>query len=67
MFEYNESLEVLKEIRDYLESINDKLEDIKDECTEIKSNISKFTSHGIYGFEDIYDKLSSIETSIDCI
>lgn len=65
MFEENETVELLREIRDLLSSIDEKLDDIKEECTDTKDKVSDICGSGIYGLSDIYDKLVDIELSVD--
>lgn len=57
MFGENESVELLREIRDYLSEISDKLDIISDSLDEIKGD-------GVYNIEDLYSELVDIKTAL---
>ena len=55
MFGESESIELLREIRDYLSEINDKLDSINDSLDDIKGD-------GVYNLEDLHSELVDIKT-----
>lgn len=55
MFGESESIELLREIRDYLSEINDKLDSINDSLDDIKGD-------GVYNLEDLHSELVEIKT-----
>ncbi len=55
MFGESESIELLREIRDYLLEINDKLDSINDSLDDIKGD-------GVYNLEDLHSELVDIKT-----
>ena len=55
MFGESESIELLREIRDYLLEINDKLDSINDSLDDIKGD-------GVYNLEDLHSELVEIKT-----
>ena len=65
MFNNDETLYVLKEIRDCLMSIHDKLEDIEEECSDINSSLSTISFSGLYSIRDVCNKLDLIEIAVD--
>ena len=65
MFETNEAVELLREIRDFLESIDEKLDDLKDDSSDIRDKVGEINGSGIYSLSDIFDKLTDIELSVD--
>ena len=65
MFDTNEAVELLREIRDFLESIDEKLDDIKDDSSDIRDKVAEINGSGIYSLSDIFDKLTDIEISVD--
>ena len=65
MFETNEAIELLREIRDFLESIDEKLDDLKDDSSDIRDKVGEINGSGIYSLSDIFDKLTDIELSVD--
>ena len=65
MFDTNEAVELLREIRDFLESIDQKLDDLKDDSSDIKEKVGEISGSGIYSLSDIFDKLTDIEISVD--
>ena len=67
MFESNEVVELLKDIRDFLSNIEDQIDSIKMECQEINSKLGDINGAGIYDMTDVCEKLDSIETAIDNI
>lgn len=48
-----EIISLLEDIKDLLSGINDKLDDIR--------------GHGIYSIDDVVDKLTDIEASVDAL
>lgn len=58
MFGVSDSVELLREIRDYLSEISDKLDSINDGINDIKGE-------GIYNIEDIHSELVDIKNAID--
>ena len=52
---FGESVELLREIRDYLSEINDKLDAVSDSLDEIKGA-------GVYNIEDLHSELVDIKT-----
>ena len=65
MFETNEAVELLREIRDFLESIDEKLDDLKDDSSDIRDKVGEINGSGLYSLSDIFDKLTDIEISVD--
>ena len=65
MFETNEAVELLREIRDFLESIDEKLDDLKDDSSDIRDKVGEINGSGLYNLSDIFDKLTDIEISVD--
>ena len=55
MFGESESIELLREIRDFLSEINDKLDSINDSLDDIKGD-------GVYNLEDLHSELVDIKT-----
>ena len=55
MFGESESVELLREIRDFLSEISDKLDTINDSLDEIKGD-------GVYNIEDLHSELVDIKT-----
>lgn len=55
MFGDSESIELLREIRDFLSEINDKLDSINDSLDDIKGD-------GVYNLEDLHSELVEIKT-----
>lgn len=65
MFDTNEAVELLREIRDFLESIDEKLDDLKDDSSDIRDKVGEINGSGLYSLSDIFDKLTDIEISVD--
>ena len=65
MFETNEAVELLREIRDFLESIDEKLDGLKDDSSDIRDKVGEINGSGLYSLSDIFDKLTDIEISVD--
>ena len=65
MFDTNEVVEVLREIRDFLESIDEKLDDLKDDSSDIRDRVGEINGSGLYSLSDVFDKLTDIEVSVD--
>ena len=65
MFDTEEVVEILRDIRDFLESIDEKLDDIKDDCSNVREKVEEINGTGLYSLSDIFDKLGDIEISVD--
>lgn len=57
MFGESESIELLREIRDFLSEISDKLDSINESLDDIKGE-------GIYNIEDVHSELVDIKNAL---
>ena len=65
MFDTEEVVEILRDIRDFLQSIDEKFDDLKDNSSDIKDTLGEINGSGLYSLSDIFDKLTDIEISVD--
>ena len=62
-----EILTLLTTISEQLKGINDRLFAILSECAEVSCNVKDICGTGMYGMDDIIDKLNDVELSVDSI